>query len=196
MTVTVLPEEFRMVLFDPDLIFETLTRLVEQVAVEGDVVVTVDETVPTTVVGISGLDPITLEIQSGAFEDTRYPRTASSAQIADVAGRLLFEAGDRLDPGFGAPDLDGDPPLHHRAAWDIYCGGRVARLGYESLRQRRLYHFRNRHGFTDVADASFERLWESDNLTWAEITEASDRAHPTRAPLWRAPVRNRDGRGT
>ncbi len=172
-----------MVLFDPNLILETLTRLVEQVAIEGDVIVTVDETVPTSVVRISDLNPIALEVQSGAFEDTRYPRTASSAQIADVAGRLLFEARDRLDPGFAAPDLDGDLPLHHRAAWDIYCGGRVARLGYKPLRQRRLYHFRNRHGFTDVADTSFERLWESDDLTWAEITEASNRARRPRAPL-------------
>jgi hypothetical protein len=38
--------------------------------------------------------------------------------------------------------------------------------------QRRRYHFRNRHGFTDVADAMFERLWNGDGLTWAEIEAA------------------------
>jgi hypothetical protein len=47
--------------------------------------------------------------------------------------------------------------------------GRLARLGYPAQRQRRLYHFRNRHGFSDVADAAFDRLWTGDGLTWADI---------------------------
>jgi hypothetical protein len=51
------------------------------------------------------------------------------------------------------------------------------------MRQRRLYHFRNRHGFTDVADAVFERVWGADGLSWAELVELSDRAHRTRGPL-------------
>jgi hypothetical protein len=43
-------------------------------------------------------------------------------------------------------------------------------------RQRRLYQFRNRHGFTDAADAAFDRLWSADGLTWAEISALSDEA--------------------
>ena len=54
--------------------------------------------------------------------------------------------------------------------------GRLERLGYRAQRQRRLYHFRNRHGFTDVADAAFERLWTADGLTWADIDRAADGA--------------------
>ena len=54
--------------------------------------------------------------------------------------------------------------------------GRLARLGYPPQRQRRLYHFRNRHGFTDAADAAFDRLWAADGLTWAEIVAISDDA--------------------
>ncbi len=34
---------------------------------------------------------------------------------------------------------------------------------------RRLYHFRNRHGFNDVADAAFETLWNADEITWDEL---------------------------
>ena len=45
--------------------------------------------------------------------------------------------------------------------------GRLGRLGHPVQRQRRLYQFRNRHGFTDAADAAFEQLWEADDLTWA-----------------------------
>lgn len=183
MTVSVRPEEFWMVLFDPDLILETVSQVAGQIGIDDDVMVDIDETVPTTVAALSGLDPITLAVQSGAFEDTRYPRTASAVQVADVAGRLLFEALDRLDPDFDAPALDEELRLHHRAAWDTYCAGRVARLGHKPMRQRRLYHFRNRHSFTDVADTSFERLWSSDGLTWADVVALSDRAHAMRAPV-------------
>jgi len=182
-TITLLPDEFTMVLFDPDLITETVGRVVEQVGVEGDVIIDIDEKVPTTRARVGGLDPIRLEVESGAFEDTRYPRSASAGQVADVAGRLLFEARDHLDPGFGAPALGEKLPLHHRAAWDTYCAGRFVRLGYKPMRQRRLYHFRNRHGFTDVADAAFERFWGDDGLSWADLIELSDRAHRVRAAL-------------
>ena len=42
--------------------------------------------------------------------------------------------------------------------------GRLERLGYDVRpRSRRLYHFRNRHGFTDVADNAFKRLWAAEH---------------------------------
>ena len=52
------------------------------------------------------------------------------------------------------------------------------RLGYRHYNnyQRRLYHFRNRHGFTDAADAAFQRLWEAESLTWDEIDALSQSA--------------------
>ena len=54
-------------------------------------------------------------------------------------------------------------------------------------RQRRLYHFRNRHGFTDAADAAFERLWTAEGLTWADIAAISqDAAGRPPAPSARA----------
>ena len=52
----------------------------------------------------------------------------------------------------------------------------LERFGYAAQRQRWLYHFRNRHGFTDVADAAFERLWNAPSLTWSEIVALSDGA--------------------
>ena len=36
------------------------------------------------------------------------------------------------------------------------------RLGLPVRRQAQLYEFRLQHGFTDVADAAFERLWDAD----------------------------------
>jgi hypothetical protein len=54
--------------------------------------------------------------------------------------------------------------------------GRLSRLGHRVQRQRRLYHFRNRHGFTDAADAAFASLWEGEDLTWADIASTSEKA--------------------
>jgi hypothetical protein len=70
-------------------------------------------------------------------------------------------------------------------AWDVYGSARLVRLGHfhYNQRQRRLYHFRNRHGFTDVADAAFEQLWSGDGLTWDDLVAASDRALAARDGL-------------
>ena len=56
--------------------------------------------------------------------------------------------------------------------------GRLVRLGFKHYdnRQRRLYHFRNRHGFTDAADEAFKRLWTADDLTWSDIAALSEKA--------------------
>ena len=97
-----------------------------------------------------------------------------------MLGRLLFRVRDRRDPTFGTPPPDAELPLRQSVAWDVYSVGRLVRLGHRHYdnRQRRLYHFRNRHGFTDAADEAFERLWTADGLSWAEIAALSDEAAP------------------
>jgi hypothetical protein len=98
-----------------------------------------------------------------------------------VLGRLLFEVRDRLDPAFADAPPAGALTLQQSSAWQAYCVGRLGRLGYKVQRQRRLYHFRNRHGFTDAADAAFDRLWQGEGLGWAEVQAASDEALAARA---------------
>jgi hypothetical protein len=73
--------------------------------------------------------------------------------------------------------------LPQSVAWDAYCVGRLVRLGYTHYdnRQRRLYHFRNRHGFSDAADEAFDRLWIGDGLSWSDIVGLSDGAVGTSA---------------
>ena len=53
---------------------------------------------------------------------------------------------------------------------------REAVLDLSGQRQRRLYQFRNRHGFTDASDAAFDRLWSADGLSWADISSISEEA--------------------
>lgn len=178
MTVTVTPETFTMVFFDAATIAGIVERLLPDVglAAGADVTVNVDEQVPLGQATIESIDPIVLDIEGGALEHPKMPRQLSEEGTADVIGRLLFRVRDRLDPAFGDPPADDDLSLPVKSAWDTYCVGRLARKGYRSQKQRRLYGFRNRHGFTDAADDAFEQLWTADGLTWADIVKISDDA--------------------
>ena len=176
--VTVTPDEFNFVDFDADLIRSIAERLIDLIGVGSDTVLTieVDETSPLGRSSIASLDPLVINVESGAFEDPKRPRQQSETGTADVLGRLLLKAADRLDGAFGAPDLDDEAELPYRVAWDVYAVGRLARLGYRAQRQRRLYHFRNRCGFTDTADEVFDEIWTGDGLTWADLVNKVDRA--------------------
>jgi len=110
-----------------------------------------------------------LLVDSGALEDTRIPQTFGSEMATNTFGRLLFEYHDRQTPGFGAPALGEPSDLAQRVAWDVYCYGRLSRLGVRVYRPKHVYNFRNRLGFSDAADAVFDRLWSGEGLTWPEI---------------------------
>lgn len=178
MPVALRPEEFQYVLFDPAEVRALVERLVTEVGLPPslDVTVEVDETTPLGMARVASLDPVVLAVESGALEDARGPRRFDPTSAADVLGRLLFEVRDRLDPAFGDAPAAEDLTLPQATAWQAYCVGRLGRLGHKVQRQRRLYHFRNRHGFTDAADAAFAHLWSADDLTWADIDATSQGA--------------------
>jgi hypothetical protein len=175
MTITIEPAEFTLVFFDPSEIHALVERLVDEVGLPAgtEVLLTVDETTPMGRARLTSTAPITLELESGALEDAKRPRQLNPDGAADVLGRLLLEARDRLDPAFGEPPAEGELTLLESAAWQTYCVGRLARLGHGGQRQRRLYQFRTRHGFNDAADAMFDRLWNGVDLTWNDIAGAS-----------------------
>jgi len=180
--VTVTPEDFTLVEFDHATLVAVLQRLLPDVGLPDDIDITlnVDERVPMGRADVVSIDPIVLEVEGGALEDPKKPRHLSEEGSADILGRLLLRVRDRLDPAFGDPPPDDDLSLGHKIAWDVYCVGRLARKGYRAQRQRRLYGFRNRHGFTDAADDAFDRLWTADALTWTEIASISDKAAASR----------------
>ena len=179
MPVTVTPDTFTMVDFDAATITAIAERLVTEIGLPADVpvIVRVEERTPMGRVRLLSLDPVDLSIEGGAIEDPKSMRKLSPTRAVDVLGQQLFQVRDRLDPAFGAPALGEPIPLPHQVAWDVYAVGRVARLGHPAQHQRRLYQFRNRHGFTDAADAAFENLWRTaDGLTWDALVSVSDRA--------------------
>jgi hypothetical protein len=167
--VVVSPTTYTYVFYDADTISAVASKLLDQMGLDVALRVEVDETTPMGRARLTSLEPLTIHAESGAFEDLKRPRQLSEDRTADVVGRLLLKAKDRMDPAFGDPPPDDSLTLAQAAAWDVYAVGRLVRLGYAGQRQRRLYQFRNRHGFTDAADAAFERLWTAESLTWADI---------------------------
>jgi len=177
MAVSVSPEEFHLVKYDAQEIAAIITELADRVGLGGrDIVVEGDEKTPLGSSAVVSLDPITITVESGGFEDAKRLRHLSRESVEGVVGRHLMRTKDRLDPSFGDPPADDDIPIEQYTAWDIYAVGRLERLGFPSQRERRRYHFRIRHGFTDVADRVFDHLWTADSLTWADIQAASAEA--------------------
>jgi hypothetical protein len=177
MGVTVQPDTFTFVQFDAGAIRTAVEGLLERVGLaDRDVQVDVDESSPIARVQVQAGDPIVIIAESGAFEDTRRPRELSDLAVATACGRMLLRLRDREGGAFAEAPADAELTLPQTAAWDAYSIGRLGRLGYEVNRQRWLYNFRNRHGFTDTGDRTFESLWTADSLTWSELSAASDAA--------------------
>jgi hypothetical protein len=182
--IVVSPEHFHLVAFDADVIASAARRVADAVGLpaDRDVRIEVDESSPLGSGRLVGLDPITISVQSGALEDAKRPRRLRVASVEDIVGRLLFRARDRLDPAFGEPPEEKAITLAQGAAWDAYSVGRCARLGFGDTQARWRYHFRNRLGFTDVADATFDRLWSATGLTWPDLVAACAETEAARQP--------------
>ena len=170
MSVSVTPQQFNYVGFDAALIQRVAEGLLASLGLaDHDVHIDVDETTPLSRTRVEIGAVISIRAESGAFEDTKRPRQQSETTTATSLGRVLLRVRDRLDGGFGDAPPDKELTLAQIAAWDTYCVGRLERLGLAVNQQRWRYNFRNRLGFTDEADAAFDRLWSADGLTWTGV---------------------------
>ncbi|MBD51777.1 MAG: hypothetical protein CL450_00585 [Acidimicrobiaceae bacterium] len=172
--VSVAPESFEMVFYDAAVIGEVVAEVAERLGLEETIKLEIDEGSPLGRSKVTSYDPIELWVDGGALENTKRPRQFGTARTKDTVGRLLLRILDRRSGRFDDTPADEDLDLMQFAAWDVHCVGRLERLGIGGQRQRRLYQFRNRHGFTDLADSAFEKLWESSELSWTEIERISE----------------------
>jgi hypothetical protein len=174
MAIEVLPAQFQLLEFDAERIRGLAAEVAEAAGFGPDVniQVAVDETTPLTQVRIVTSEPVVLHVESGAFEDPHSPRVLGDNAVRTALSIPMFRVFDRRQPGFS--DAPAEAALTHeqRAAWEVSAAGRANRAGLPSPRPRRLYGFRVRHGFTDVADAVFERLWTSADPSWDLVQEA------------------------
>lgn len=176
--VTVRPEELAFVDYDP----ERIAALTEEVAAAvglGDpveIVVDIDEASPFGHIrAVADGGRITIRAESGAFEDPKNLGRLSEPGTRQALARQLFRIADRRSGRFGDAPPEEELTLPQQTAWDASSLGRFERrLGEDGHRERRRYHFRLRHGFTDVADRVFERLWDTDEPTWADLRAACE----------------------
>jgi hypothetical protein len=150
----------------------------------------IDEDLPHPLVGTAS-DVVdgraALWMSGGNLEDTHHNRVFSEANARRDLVQMLLRAKDRLSEGFAGAPPDIELTLAERAAWDVWTHARAARLGIESRPDRMRYDFRLQHGFSDAADAAFDRLWDAPTFTWdgllelCKATGAADRP-PTKIP--------------
>ena len=177
--IVIRPQTWTKVAFDAELLATLAQRALESVAPlpdDLDVQIEVDENQATNRVRVASLSPLTLRVDGGALENYRQPRTTGELESSITFTRLFLEVADRRSDTFGAPDLSQELSHAHRMAWDVNLYGRASRHGLRIHQPRYRYNFRNRHGFSDLADRTFDTLWAEDDLTFPRIVELSDRA--------------------
>lgn len=185
-TITVTPEEFTFVKFDHAALVDILTKLRDLLGVGASGIdLVVQEKVPFGKATVTSIDPIGLDVESGALEDPRKPRELSIPGSASILGQLLLRARDLRSEAFGGPPVGVPLSEPVNVAWSTYSVARLSRAlaaagdpigGFRPQVQRRRYTFRTRHGFSDVADEQFEQLWNADDLTFGDIVAISGRA--------------------
>jgi hypothetical protein len=177
-SVVLRPDRFALVDFDPERIKAIAEAMADAAGLPADqeVVVEVDDSSPLGRSSIDGMDPIHISLESGALEDPKQPRQLAESGATGAIGRLLFRAADRLREDFADAPADEDLEPASGVAWEVHAAGRLARTGHQAQLQRWRYHFRNRHGFSDEADAAFDELWGAERLSWAQIEDLSARA--------------------
>jgi len=173
--VVLRPDRWAMVDFDADRLRAIASDMADAAGLPADreVIVELDDTSPLGRYSLDSMDPILVSMESGALEDPKYPRQLSEGGAAGVLGRLFFRAADRLTDGYADAPEDAELAPADGIAWEVYAAGRLSRAGQQAQRQRWIYHFRNRHGFSDEADAAFDRLWSADDLSWNDIQALS-----------------------
>jgi len=183
MAVTVTPHQFTFVSFDAASIETLLAGLLDRLGMaDRSLRVEINEASPVVRISAEDGDPIVLRADSGAFEEPRRPRSLSDDNVVTNAGRVLLRLRDRGDGSFADAPAEEDLTLAQTAAWDTYSVGRIGRFGYHVHEPRWRYNFRNRHGFSDAADTTFDRIWGADHLTWAELSAISDGASAASVP--------------
>ena len=129
-----------------------------------------------------------LWVSAANLEDTRSPRTFAPEQARTDFAVMLLRAKDRMSDDFADAPPDRELARGERIAWDIYAIGRAERFGMTVRRQRELYDFRLQHGFTDVADAAFDRCWNAPTMTYAGVREISKETGATDRRPSKVPV--------
>ena len=124
--VTVTPEEWHYVAFDSGRIATVADKLLGEIGLDVDLAIEVDETTPMGRVSTTSLEPLTVSVESGAFEDAKRPRQLSEQAVADVLGGCCTAAVTASTPASASRPRRG---AHAPAVHGVGCVrvGRCAR---------------------------------------------------------------------
>jgi hypothetical protein len=191
--VTITPEAFTLVPYDAAEIIAIVEDVAALIGFPSDarIAIDIDEELFAPLTGhmsdvIDGTARIWI---SGAnFEDKKKPRHFSASQARDDLTVALLRAKDRLSPDFAGAGGDGEISRAERAAWDVWAHGRAGRLGVPVRTQALRYEYRLQHGFTDIADAAFDRLLAAETMTWDGIREICRETGAMERPASKVPV--------
>jgi hypothetical protein len=151
----------------------------------------IDEDLPHPLVGTASdvIDGRARLWMSGAnLEDTHRTRQFNEPTARLELVQMMLRANDRLSEGFASAPPDVDLSLAERIAWDVWTHARVGRLGLPTRTDRVRYDFRLQHGFSDAADAAFDRLWDAPSLTWDGLRELCKETGAADRPVSKVPT--------
>jgi hypothetical protein len=190
--VHITPDPFTVVPYDGAVIAGLVEDAAALVGFPPDIEIDldIDEDLPHPLVGTASDiadGRARLWMSGGNLEDMHHNRQFAEPNARRELLQMLLRARDRLSDGFASAPPDIDLTLAERVAWDVWTHARAGRLGIPSRPDRMRYEFRLQHGFSDAADAAFDRLWDAETLSWDGLREicketgAADRP-PSKVP--------------
>jgi hypothetical protein len=195
-TFELTPEAFTLVQYDAAELLAIAEEAATAVGVPDGmaIAIEIDEALPGPLIASAAEatdGKLSFWFSGGCFEDPKRQAMLQPDMSRTEFGAAFLRGRDRLDGGFeDAPD-DAEISERQRAIWDTYAEGRLARQGGFLINEaRRRYTYRLRCGFNDVADASYDRVWSANSLSWADLLEIEARvAAADPRPVPKKPVR-------
>ncbi len=179
-----IPEEFTLVLFEASRMRELVDEVILAINAPNDLNITleIDEELaqPMTASYVDVDDGrIALWYSGGNFEDTKKARVLDEERARRELGVGILRGMDRLSPEFAGAPRDNELSDAQRLLWEVSADARCVRAGIPTREDRLRYVYRLACGFSDTADAAYEKAWSGGFTTWASIADAVANMVPT-----------------
>ena len=179
-----IPEEFTLVLFEASRMRELLDEVLLAIGAPSDLNITIEvdeELAQPMIASYVDLDDgrISLWYSGGNFEDTLKARVLDEERALRELGVGILRGMDRRSPEFAGAPRDNKLSDGQRVLWEVTAEGRCVRAGIPTREARLRYVYRLACGFSDTADAAYEKAWSGGFSTWESIADAVASITPT-----------------
>ncbi|AKL72516.1 hypothetical protein IMCC26256_11213 [Actinobacteria bacterium IMCC26256] len=186
-----IPEEFTLVLFEASRMRELLDEVLVAIGAPSDLNITIEvdeELAQPMIASYVDVDDarISLWYSGGNFEDTLKARVLDEERTRRELGVGILRGMDRLSREFAGAPRDNKLSDGQRVLWEVTAEGRCVRAGIPTREARLRYVYRLACGFSDTADAAYEKAWSGGFSTWESIADAVASITPTAETTSRA----------